>query len=198
MRLLFKILLPLVVVGASFLAARHIIANKPEPQRRAAPSSITTVEAMRLTPSDYPIRVKAHGTVRPRTESTLLPEVSGRIVEVSPNFREGGFFEQGDVLLQIDPQDYATLVEHCRDECLGGAALRTWLEARRMELAEQMLRDRSRSIASIATLTGFANHSGFSRAFHRWKGMTPRQFRAQAGRAALAAESVGEIRNRFE
>ena len=68
----------------------------------------------------------------------------------------------------------------------------------RMELAEQMLRDRSRSIASIAALTGFANHSGFSRAFHRWRGMTPREFRARAGREVLFAESVDQIGNRLE
>ncbi|MGI9259769.1 MAG: helix-turn-helix domain-containing protein [Gammaproteobacteria bacterium] len=68
----------------------------------------------------------------------------------------------------------------------------------RMKLAEQMLKDRSRSIASIAVLTGFANHSGFSRAFHRWKGMTPRQFRAKARREVLPAESVDQIGNRVE
>ena len=44
--------------------------------------------------------------MRPRTESTLLPEVSGSITELSPKFRAGEFFEQGDLLLQIDPRDY--------------------------------------------------------------------------------------------
>lgn len=68
----------------------------------------------------------------------------------------------------------------------------------RMEFAEQLLRDRSRSIASIAELTGFANHSGFSRAFHRWRGMTPREFRAQARRDLSTAKSVDQIGNRLE
>jgi RND family efflux transporter MFP subunit len=48
--------------------------------------------------------------VRARTESTLIPEVSGRVLQVAPNFREGGFFDAGDVLLEIDPSDYLTAV----------------------------------------------------------------------------------------
>lgn len=64
----------------------------------------------------------------------------------------------------------------------------------RLELAARLLRNRDRSIASIAFSAGFANHSGFSRAFHRWTGMTPRQYRARARRneanAATAEESA--------
>jgi RND family efflux transporter MFP subunit len=32
--------------------------------------------------------------------------VSGRIIEVSPDFRQGGFFEKGEVLVTIEPRDY--------------------------------------------------------------------------------------------
>ncbi len=52
----------------------------------------------------------------------------------------------------------------------------------RFQLAAKMLEDCRRPISSIATAAGFANHSGFSRAFHRWTGMTPRQYRRHAGR----------------
>src|SRR6056297_2335169 len=40
------------------------------------------------------------------TASTLIPQVSGQIVAISPTFREGGFFEAGDVLVPLDPRDY--------------------------------------------------------------------------------------------
>ena len=49
----------------------------------------------------------------------------------------------------------------------------------RYQLAAELLEDRSVPISSIAKAVGFANHSGFSRAFHRWTGMTPRQYRAR-------------------
>ena len=34
-----------------------------------------------------------------RTESSLVPEVPGRVIEISPSLVPGGFFEEGDVLL---------------------------------------------------------------------------------------------------
>jgi len=49
----------------------------------------------------------------------------------------------------------------------------------RFQLAGELLRDRRVPIASIATVVGFANHSGFSRAFHRRTGITPRQYRTE-------------------
>ena len=49
----------------------------------------------------------------------------------------------------------------------------------RFGLAAKLLEDPTVPIASIATEAGFANHSGFSRAFHSWTGMTPRQYRSQ-------------------
>ena len=49
----------------------------------------------------------------------------------------------------------------------------------RYQLAAELLEDRNVPISSIAKAVGFANHSGFSRAFHRWTGMTPRRYRAR-------------------
>jgi len=47
----------------------------------------------------------------------------------------------------------------------------------RLELARQLLDDRHAKIAQIADRTGFANPSGFSRAFRRWTGFSPRSYR---------------------
>ncbi|SIO13873.1 AraC-type DNA-binding protein [Parasphingorhabdus marina DSM 22363] len=47
----------------------------------------------------------------------------------------------------------------------------------RQELAQQLLRDTDYSLAEIAFLTGFAEQSGFTRAFKRWAGQTPRSYR---------------------
>ncbi|MFO7725058.1 MAG: efflux RND transporter periplasmic adaptor subunit, partial [Oceanipulchritudo sp.] len=68
------------------------------------------VRTTELMPEAYTVAIQTQGTVRARTESTLIPEVSGRILTVSSNFREGGFFEKGEVLLEIDPSDYETAV----------------------------------------------------------------------------------------
>ena len=101
-----KLVLPLLVVGASVAVAALVIGNKPEASRQSPPPQPISVEATRAFPSRYTVVVKTQGTVRPRTESTLIPQVGGRVIEVSPSFRDGGFFERGDVLLRIEPRDY--------------------------------------------------------------------------------------------
>lgn len=101
-----KILLPIVIVAAAILAGWAIINSKPQAQRMAPPTAALSVDATRLVESDYQVMVTADGTVRPRTTSTLIPQVPGRVIEVSPSFREGGFFERGDILLRIEPRDF--------------------------------------------------------------------------------------------
>ena len=106
MRKLLKILLPLLVIAAASAVAVVTVANREPPQRRPPRVAVTEVEVLTVERVDFTVKVKSRGTVRPRTESTLIPEVSGRVVQLSSNIREGEFIEQGDVLLQIDPRDY--------------------------------------------------------------------------------------------
>lgn len=47
----------------------------------------------------------------------------------------------------------------------------------RRQLAQQLLRETDYSLAEIAFLTGFSEQSGFTRAFKRWEGQTPRSYR---------------------
>ncbi|MDF1826575.1 MAG: efflux RND transporter periplasmic adaptor subunit [Verrucomicrobiales bacterium] len=110
MKLVFRILAPLLIIVLAGLLARHFVVSKPEAKTFEVPPQVTKVDATRLIPSSYQVLLETQGTVRPRTTSNLIPEVSGRIIEVSPNFRDGGFFEEGEVLLKIDPVNYETAV----------------------------------------------------------------------------------------
>ena len=101
-----KWLVPAVIVLAAFVGGRLIIANKPAAVRGAPPVMPLAIDAMRVQPTAYPVIVRTEGTVEPRTASTLIPQVSGVIRSISPAFREGGFFERGDVLVTLDPKDY--------------------------------------------------------------------------------------------
>lgn len=101
-----KILLPLLVMLAAIAFSYTIIANKSKPKRKPSSPIVTTVEVMTLMREDFQVWVNSQGTVTPRTESTLIPEVSGRIIDIAPAFREGAFFEAGEELLRIDPNNY--------------------------------------------------------------------------------------------
>ncbi|GHF52466.1 helix-turn-helix transcriptional regulator [Seohaeicola zhoushanensis] len=60
-----------------------------------------------------------------------------------------------------------------------GLTFRDVLVQAQSALAQELLRDGSNSIAEIAFLTGFSEQSTFSRAFKRWVGKAPAQFRQQ-------------------
>lgn len=100
-----KALLPLAILAAAIAVAVFIVKLKPEPKRKQPETVSPPMEVILVPPQEVLLKVRSQGTVRPRTQTTLTAEVSGRIVEVSPHFKPGGFFQKGDTLLQIDDAD---------------------------------------------------------------------------------------------
>ncbi|WP_373635038.1 AraC family transcriptional regulator [Yoonia sp. SS1-5] len=62
-----------------------------------------------------------------------------------------------------------------------GVSFQTLAETTRKELAIGMLGDARFSLSEVAFLTGFAEQSSFNRAFKRWLGVTPANFRKERG-----------------
>lgn len=107
-----KILLPIVLIVVT-IALMMMIFKNPPAGIRATPSKAAqmTVVTTKLTPQNYQVIVESFGTVKPRTQSVLFAQVSGQINKVSKQFRAGGFFEQGDILIQLDDRDYRAEVK---------------------------------------------------------------------------------------
>ncbi|HFB65979.1 MAG TPA: efflux RND transporter periplasmic adaptor subunit [Aeromonadales bacterium] len=94
------ILIAFIVVSAYFLL------NRPQTkQRRGGQTSSITVEVTPIKPQPYQVKISSFGVVKPRTKTRLFPQVSAQVVNVSDHFREGGFFEKGEVLLRLDDRD---------------------------------------------------------------------------------------------
>ncbi|MFJ3485616.1 AraC family transcriptional regulator [Pseudomonas sp. NPDC090202] len=72
-----------------------------------------------------------------------------------------------------------SLQRHLADE---GCSYDLLLNQCRQNLALQHMRDPACSLSEISYLLGFADTSSFSRAFKRWTGMTPSQYRDGLGR----------------
>ncbi len=106
MRLIAKILLPLLVLALCVLAARAVIANRPEPSTRPSFKSSTAIEATRIEPESYTVTLNTRGEVSAANEGALVAEVAGSITEIADNFVVGGTFRQGEVLARVDPRDY--------------------------------------------------------------------------------------------
>jgi RND family efflux transporter MFP subunit len=107
MKKITKILVPVFIIGLLLTLAIVIQANPPEqPKRFAPPAQEMVVNAAPVRLQDYRIQLESYGSVQPRTQTTLTAQVSGQIVFVNPNIRDGGFFDKGDILVSIDPRDY--------------------------------------------------------------------------------------------
>jgi RND family efflux transporter MFP subunit len=137
---LLKILLPIVVLAVAGLAAWAMIASRPEPEVRAPEVPVPLVRAVEVELSDRVLTVESQGTVSPRTESVLVPEVAGRVIEVSPSFVSGGFFEAGEVLLRIDPHDYREALVQAR-AAVAQAELRVAMEQAEADVARREWED---------------------------------------------------------
>lgn len=112
MRILVSILLSLGLLGGGVGLMLFLIATKPKVAEMTPPRMSPSVEYTAVVPEDWQIWVQTQGNVLARTETNLTAEVAGRIVAISPRFKDGGFFEAGDVLLEIDSLDYeAALAE---------------------------------------------------------------------------------------
>lgn len=107
-----KVIVPVAILIATFLLSKVIFNNPPQGNRGSgAPIAKVTVETLTLAPQSYPVMLTSFGTVQPRTKSTLVAQVSGEINEISDQFRDGGFFEKGDVLVQLDDRDHRAEVK---------------------------------------------------------------------------------------
>ena len=95
MKLILQIVLPLVVLGAAGYATFMLIENRPQPPTRTVDVPLPLVETIEAEFSNVTLRVMAEGTVAPRTQTELIPEVSGRVIEISPALVRWWFLRRG-------------------------------------------------------------------------------------------------------
>jgi RND family efflux transporter MFP subunit len=127
-----RIFLILGILAVPAAATTLMILNRPEPPKRDVEDYTLLVDVIELQQGAEQFRVRSQGTVRPRTQTTLSAEVSGAIISISPKFIPGGVFDRDEVLMRIDPTNYAVavdqaeaLVKQRQIEFDGAAKLRT-------------------------------------------------------------------------
>lgn len=107
-----KVIIPVVILIVTVLIAQVIIKNPPQSQRgKGGEPARITVKTKLLSAQNYQVILNSFGTVKPRTNSILVAQVSGEINEVSQEFRDGGFFEKGDILVKLDDRDHRAEVK---------------------------------------------------------------------------------------
>lgn len=105
-----KIILPLLVIAVGFGLGKFLIATGPEAEKQPQETRPTVVEAQPLNLQSYQVKVSASGIVKAQTQTSLVAEVSGKVLEISPNFQAGSYFDKGANLLKLDAANYTNAV----------------------------------------------------------------------------------------
>ena len=106
-----KVVVPVAILAVAFLGAAILLATSQRLRPAQPDPAPTAVRVVQVRPGIVQMAVHAQGSVAPRTETDLVPEVFGTVVWVSPNLVSGGYFEQGELLLRVDDRDYQNSVD---------------------------------------------------------------------------------------
>ena len=99
-----RIVMSIVLITGAVVVILNVF--KPKAQKRAIPETVVRVDVIEANRSSYPIVVTANGTIEAETRGNLVAQIRGEIVGMSDDFKTGGSFQKGDVLIQIDTRDY--------------------------------------------------------------------------------------------
>jgi RND family efflux transporter MFP subunit len=104
------------IVAGALVVLVALIALRPRPERIQPRTPAPLVVTQTVSGEQPPITVVGWGTVEPRSSISLVPQVGGQVLAVSPRLRVGAFFEAGEVLLEIESTDYELAVQQARSQ----------------------------------------------------------------------------------
>ena len=114
---------PVLLVLGALLVVFLMDMFKAQPTKAEVPEAALAVKTQILNRTEITLSVDSQGTVRPRTRTTLISEVSGTVLEVSDQFIVGGTFKQGDILMRLDPVDYEVALQRAKAQLISRNAL---------------------------------------------------------------------------
>lgn len=110
-----KFIVPIIVIIALALSGfSYLSANKPVPEASTQERAALAVFAEQVERRSLQLSVKTQGEVRPRSEISVTPQVSGRIVYISDDFVDGGFIKRGQTIARLDKADFELAVVRAR------------------------------------------------------------------------------------
>ncbi len=107
MRKVFVILLCLVAVGGGVAATVGLYLSRPKAKIEPTEKINPLVEVLPVSAEDVRVKLPSQGLIEAKHTTTLAAEVGGKIISISDKFEAGGEFAEGEVMLEIDPADYA-------------------------------------------------------------------------------------------
>lgn len=186
-----RVWLTLALLAAGVLGAVLLLATSPKTETHQSEAPAPLVRVVEVEPHPLRLSVRTHGNVTPRSESDLVPEVSGTVIWTSPALATGGFFEEGEVLLRIDPADVQLTLEKARAAFARAESQRA-LAAKELERLRGLA---AQNIASAARLDDVANADRVAEAALREARAQLQSAERDLARTEIHAPYTGRVRS---
>jgi RND family efflux transporter MFP subunit len=148
LKLMAKIVVPLVVLASAVTVAGYLRASRPTvtpvpPQERVWLVAAVVAKAVEVRP-----RIPAFGEITAARIVDLRPLVAGRVVAVGPNFIDGGIVAEGELLIAVDDFEYQAKLDETLAEIDRARARLAEIEAGLG--AERAMLDRDRERVTLS------------------------------------------------
>jgi RND family efflux transporter MFP subunit len=131
-----QLIVAVVVVAIGVVGVVFLMKHRKPPQREEPVVLAPLVEVEQLHMQDIQMIVRGYGTVSPKVEVEIVPEVPGKVVYVHPLLKAGGLIGDKEQIIQIDPRDYELAVQQA-DAVVAEAQVRLDTEKAEAEVARE-------------------------------------------------------------
>lgn len=114
---------PFFILILGFIIFWWFGSMKKAPSKKERLVMVPSIEVITAKPKKVILTVHSQGTVTARTAIDLVAEVSGKIIDVAPNFREGDTFEKGDLLVTLESVSYRSALAKSQAEIANATLL---------------------------------------------------------------------------
>ena len=136
---LLKIILPVCLIALGVTGFWYYKSKVVKFKRKPAVKTAPVVDIMKVNPSRVTAQIRAMGTVQADREVVIKSQVTGTVIQVAPEFVQGGLIRKGQLMVRIDPADYALAVNKAQS-ALAQAQADFEIEKGRQQIAREELK----------------------------------------------------------
>jgi RND family efflux transporter MFP subunit len=136
---LLKIILPVCLIALGVAGFWYYKSKAVKVKRKPAEKTAPVVDIIKVHPGRFTAQIRAMGTVRPDREVEIKSQVAGTIIQVAPEFVQGGLIRKGRAMVRIDPADYTLAVDKAQS-ALARARADFEIEKGQQQIAKEELK----------------------------------------------------------
>lgn len=131
-----QLTISLCILALGVLLAFILIKSRRPPQRKEQEILAPLVKVQQLDVQDIQMVIRGYGTVSPKVEVEIVPEVPGKVVSINPGLKAGGLIPAKEQILQIDARDYELAVQQA-NAVVADAQVKLDIEVAEAEVARR-------------------------------------------------------------